>query len=63
LVTCLCCASLLIYVDCLCNRMAATNLDTQGGFVATANMVQGAPAIAGAALGEPDPMLYHIKVL
>ena len=40
------------------DRMAATNLDTQGGFVAAANMVQGAPAVAeaaaGAALGAPD---------
>ncbi|CAN6315498.1 unnamed protein product [Urochloa humidicola] len=38
--------------------MAATNLDAQGGFVAAANMVQGAPAVveaaAAAALGAPD---------
>jgi hypothetical protein len=34
--------------------MAATNLDAQGGFVSAANMMEGAPAVAGAALGEPD---------
>jgi predicted patatin/cPLA2 family phospholipase len=34
--------------------MAATNLDAQGGFVAAANMMEGAPAVAGAALGELD---------
>jgi hypothetical protein len=33
--------------------MAATNLDAQGGFVAAANMMEGTPAFAGAALGEP----------
>jgi hypothetical protein len=34
--------------------MAATNLDAQGGFVAAANMMEGAPVVAGAALGEPE---------
>jgi hypothetical protein len=34
--------------------MAAANLDAQGGFVAAANMMEVAPAVAGAALGEPD---------
>jgi hypothetical protein len=34
--------------------MDATNLDAHGGFVAFANMMQGALAVAGAALGEPD---------
>jgi hypothetical protein len=34
--------------------MAATNLDAQGGFVAAANMMEGAHAVAGATLGEPD---------
>jgi len=38
------CGSLVLYLDN--DRMAASNIDAQGGFVFAANMVQGAAAIA-----------------
>ena len=46
------CGSLVLYLDN--DRMAASNIDAQGGFVFAANMVQGAAAVAQAAVGAPD---------
>ena len=43
------CGSLVLYLDN--DRMAASNIDAQGGFVFAANMVQGAAAVAQAAVG------------
>ena len=43
------CGTLVLYLDN--DRMAASNIDAQGGFVFAANMVQGAAAVAQAAVG------------